>query len=644
MTPELKAKLEIAIKRLANLDHDHARVENEIGFSSRDVQVGHSLARQIGRWTPAQTTLAWKICSNYRNTQLADLAIDAYDPAKAEAAVQAALNDVPPDVTEANGFGLVWSQERQVKTMYGPRAVSSALVPDGHAFWKVWKSQKDALKAKGYAPKQDDGRWILNRWRKLDGQAPAPTTPAPVAPAPAPKPVELPAINTGGLLPYQVPSVQRIVASLKHHNFCLDASDVGTGKTYAALAACRELGRKPLIICPKSVIPSWKKAAKHFGLEIDVINYELLRRGSTPFATQSTDDRNNTSFQFHLSASRTGILIFDEVHRCKAQSSLNSKLLIAAGRQGIPTIALSATAATNPLEMKALGFVLGLFESPSQHWRWAQTNGCHRGQFGGLKWSGDVGVLRRIHHAIFERQPLAVGTRIKVVDLGDAFPETQIAVQLLELNGKTAEINEAYRLAQEAIDRVNQKQLTDPELPLTLLLRARQISEAAKIPMIVDQIEDAIEQNLSVAVFVNFQDSIDTIRAALPENVGKVAVIVGGQSAEERQTNIDAFQADQARVIIANIQAGGVGVSLHDLHGNHPRLALISPTWSAVDLRQTLGRVHRAGGQSKSLQRLVYAAGTVEEQVAATVEAKLIDLDTLNDGVVSDLNLTQPTP
>lgn len=644
MTPELKAKLEIAIARLAARDPDGAAKENEIGFSSRDVQVGHSLARQVGRWTPAQTALVWKICANYRHTQLADLGIDAFDPAKAEAAVQAAVNDVPANVTEANGFGLVWSQERQVKTMYGPRAVSSALVPDGHSFWKVWKSQKDALKAKGYAPKQDNGRWILNRWRKIDGQAPAPTKPASVAPAPAPKPVELPVINTTGLLPYQVPSVQRIVASLKHHNVALDASDVGTGKTYAALAACRELGRKPLVICPKSVIPSWKKAARHFGLEIDAINYELLRRGSTPFATQSTDVRNYTSFQFHLSASRTGILIFDEVHRCKAQSSLNSKLLIAAGRQGIPTIALSATAATNPLEMKALGFLLGLFDSPSQHWRWAQANGCERGQFGGLKWSGDVGVLRRIHHAIFERQPLAVGTRIKVVDLGDAFPETQIAVQLLELNGKTAEINEAYRLAQEAIDRVNEKQLTDPKSPLTLLLRARQISEAAKIPMIVDQIEDAIEQNLSVAVFVNFQDSIDTIRAALPENVGKVAVIVGGQSAEERQANIDAFQSDQARVIVANIQAGGVGVSLHDLHGNHPRLALISPTWSAVDLRQTLGRVHRAGGRSKSLQRLVYAASTVEEQVAATVEGKLIDLDTLNDGVVSDINLTQPTP
>lgn len=642
MNVELKAKLEVAIRRLADRDPDGAAEDNEIGFSSRDVKVGHSLARQIGRWTPAQTALVWKLCSVYRNTQLADLGIPAFDKGAADAFVEGAVTAQAATVNEADGFGLTWSPERQVKTMYGPRGVSSALVPDGHAFWAVWRRDKEALKAKGYAPKQDNGRWILNRWRKLDASTqPAPARGVDKHPETAQPATVLPQVNTAGLLPYQVPSVQRIVYALRAYGISLDASDVGTGKTYAALAAVRELGLKPLVICPKSVIPSWKKAAKHFGLQIEAINYELIRRGSTPHATQLTDDRNHTSFQFHLAPSGAGILIFDEVHRCKAQSSLNSKLLIAAARQDIPTICLSATAATNPLEMKAIGFALGLFDNPSQHWRWAQKHGCSRGKFGGLEWSGDVGVLRSLHHHIFG--PNLLGTRIKVADLGDAFPETQIAVQLLELNGKTKEINEAYRLAQEAIDRVKEKRATDGDSPLTLLLRARQISEAAKIPMIVDQIEDAIEQGLSVAVFVNFQDSIDTIRAALPDNVGSVSLIHGGQTAEERQEAIDAFQADRNRVIIANIQAGGVGVSLHDLNGNHPRLALISPTWSAVDLRQTLGRVHRAGGKSKSLQRLVYAAGTVEEQVAATVESKLIDLDTLNDGVVSDLNLTEAT-
>ena len=95
---------------------------------------------------------------------------------------------------------------------------------------------------------------------------------------------------------------------------------------------------------------------------------------------------------------------------------------------------------------------------------------------------------------------------------------------------------------------------------------------------------------------------------------------------------IDMFQSDQARVCISMIQAGGTGLSLHDVTGEHPRVSLISPTFSAIELRQTLGRVHRAGGKSKSVQKIVFAANTVEDQVCRAVRRKLNNLDMINDG------------
>ena len=54
------------------------------------------------------------------------------------------------------------------------------------------------------------------------------------------------------------------------------------------------------------------------------------------------------------------------------------------------------------------------------------------------------------------------------------------------------------------------------------------------------------------------------------------------------------------------IQAGGVGVSLHDLHGGHPRMSIISPTWSGQDLKQVLGRIHRAGSKTPAIQKIVF--------------------------------------
>ena len=69
--------------------------------------------------------------------------------------------------------------------------------------------------------------------------------------------------------------------------------------------------------------------------------------------------------------------------------------------------------------------------------------------------------------------------------------------------------------------------------------------------------------------------------------------------------------------------------------GKYPRLALISPSYSAVIMRQVTGRVWRESSKTKSLQRIVFVAGTVEEQVCDVVKDKLNNLDMLNDGDLS---------
>lgn len=89
-------------------------------------------------------------------------------------------------------------------------------------------------------------------------------------------------------------------------------------------------------------------------------------------------------------------------------------------------------------------------------------------------------------------------------------------------------------------------------------------------------------------------------------------------------------------MILTTIDSGGASVSLHDVTGRHPRLGLVCPTWRAVTLRQALGRVHRAGGRSKALQKLVYAADSIEERVAARVREKLGQIDLINDSDLSE--------
>ena len=84
--------------------------------------------------------------------------------------------------------------------------------------------------------------------------------------------------------------------------------------------------------------------------------------------------------------------------------------------------------------------------------------------------------------------------------------------------------------------------------------------------------------------------------------------------------------------MVATFGAGGVGISFHDIHGKYPRVSLLNVTYSATQLKQSLGRIHRAGSLSKAVQYIYFASGTQEELAYHRVHAKLKNISALNDG------------
>jgi superfamily II DNA or RNA helicase len=168
-----------------------------------------------------------------------------------------------------------------------------------------------------------------------------------------------------------------------------------------------------------------------------------------------------------------------------------------------------------------------------------------------------------------------------------------------------------------------------------IMTKARRMAELLKVPTMVEMIEDWYDEGISPVVFVNFTDTVEAIEKQLAKNRkfdGKIARIVGGQSDKVRQKDIELFQSDVKRIMIANLAAGNAGVSLHDLNGNFARGAIISPSYSAINLLQALGRIHRAEGKTKCIQKVMFAAGTIEEDACKRVQSKLNNLECLNDG------------
>ncbi len=435
------------------------------------------------------------------------------------------------------------------------------------------------------------------------------------------------------LLPYQTDHADRIAEALRCRRVALDASDPGTGKTYIACAVAARMGWPVGIITTKATVPAWRQVAASFGVQpLFVANYESLRTGRH-------DVCRRVAKRYCWNVPQDALLIWDEVQKCKSRDSLNASMLIAARRQHLRLLLCSATAASNPLEMRALGFALGL-HTLFDFYSWARNHGVEQGFFG-LVYRGTSDDLRRIHDAIFPEK----GSRLRIADI-PTFPATQVEATPVD-TGNAKAIQKVYtRMAAElkraklAGDHAKLRELAD-ELQasrasaLTIQLRARQEIELYKVPVMVAMAKDALEEGMSVVLLVNFTETIDKLARALG---APQSVIRGGQPPSERQAVIEAFQRNECPVVVANIQAGGVGVSLHDPSGQRPRLSLISPSFSAADIRQALGRVHRSGGAS-SVQKILFAAGTVEEHTAEICAAKLQNIDLLNDGDLLPTNI-----
>lgn len=422
------------------------------------------------------------------------------------------------------------------------------------------------------------------------------------------------------LLSYQQEPCDRLTKILQEKGSALDASDTGVGKTYCAVHAAKRLGIPVGIICPKSVIPSWQRVCKSEGLEpVFILNYEKAIRGGTDFIL-----RENRKFVWNFA----GLVIWDEVQRCKSHTSLNSQMLICAWETKlIRCLCLSATAFQNPTEMRALGFVLGLHKN-YDFWQFCFKNGGRRDRWGGVTWRGTQAQLEPIHKHIFPER----GVRVRIKDLPpEVFPTNKIIAEALQID-KPGELDSIYAEAEKELAVLRKKEENDYKSAFTIILRARQKAEILKVPLLVEMTEDLLDEGKSAIIFVNFNSTLELLASYL-----KTDCIIRDQDSQERQKNLDAFQTNQSRIIICNIQAGGVGISLHDLGGSNPRSVLLCPTYNAVDLRQALGRAYRAEGKSPVLQRLVFAAGTVEEKVCAKVQAKLNNIDLLNDNEISTL-------
>lgn len=603
------------------------------------------------------------------------------------------------------------------------------------------------------------------------------------------------------LLDFQVNHVKNLLACLKTKGVTLDASDTGTGKTYSALCLAKELGLIPVVVCPKSIIPGWMKAMKHFKLEeYYVANYEQYRAGNTPYLDRKGDNQEyvecgdqiaenkillrsrpwqryeneknekklneNISkipkivYEWKLEANKH-LLIFDECHKTKNSSTQNYAIYWWARKEhertGLKIISLSATVADKISNAYSICYMLGLVDGGNdfnlkynidmdkgilKDFGYEVTgNGFYKFNIKYQKikdkYQNEDTNLKRLHNDLF---PIN-GSRMVIQDLGDAFPENFVQAQTYDMDKRADEIQNIYKDMEKSLLKLKYQQLqqrnqelielekklsietspkpikeltfkknsskktneteeikeieismkdmnrlnelrkeqkkdmenlsklqeklenygmriqpehlnkgifeeNDDNNMLTVMLRARQKVELLKADTIIELAVEFFEENKSVVIFVNFIETLEYLHKQLQSSLKtkKISILKGGQTVANRQEQLDLFQNDENRIIIATMGTGREGINLHDLNGRYPRVSLISPSWSAQDLIQALGRIYRAETKTKCLQYLIYCAGTIEDRICEIIQNKIKTINTINDGdLISGLSINTLT-
>lgn len=425
--------------------------------------------------------------------------------------------------------------------------------------------------------------------------------------------------------PKQDACIRHLVSILSKSNSAaaLNGSETGTGKTLCAIEVARQLGVPVVVVCPKIVIPSWIRTFEDQEVKaLEVINYEKLRTGKTPLGSWVRG-------QFVWKLPVGSLVIWDEVHRAQGAFTKNSKMLIGAKLCCLRNLALSATAAEDPTELRALGYLLGL-HNLSNFVVWAKERGCAFDIWNKLTFTKSTSIAKSHLSTLQAEIYPSRGVKLTRQDLADHFRNSQIITDPLDFGDKGSIAKIYAAMESELQSLAERKEKDDPESKgsaLVAQLRARQEVELLKIPAMEELTADALTEGRSVALFVNFDATLDALLSRIQEPCG---VVRGGQKEKDREKFVDQFQRGEIRVILLNMSAGGLGVSLHDTVGDRPRTAIISPSFNAKELEQVKGRVDRTGAQSDSIQRILVAAGTIEEQIVRSLTQKINNMQTLH--------------
>jgi hypothetical protein len=334
---------------------------------------------------------------------------------------------------------------------------------------------------------------------------------------------------------------------------------------------------------------------------------------------------------------RPDVILLDECQWVKNWNTNIAKAIIAAIKQGITVIFVSATPFTTLKESFVVCLGLGLCKNQEEHKQFCQ-------QF--IFNNQDYAEPNNAAMARFNEYLLSKGLKIEAT--GIKFKH-RVFNKCVLIDFQTRQQAEIYKRAYDTyVEECAKANKNTPEGRIAVwiaMLKFQQCAEALKSSPLVLRGLEMVSKGKQVLIGSNFVFSLDIMISLLvekhniPRNRIGICVGIGRQDGrkytdnityEQRQKDIDRFQRGEIDFFFLTLKSGGAGLSLHHEYSTgRPRHVLLPPTYSAIEQIQVLGRAHGPTSLSTTYQEIVWFTGKkwgidcIEEYVASKVNHRM---------------------
>lgn len=449
--------------------------------------------------------------------------------------------------------------------------------------------------------------------------------------------------KTKTLYSYQLAAVETILQKRR----VLAGLQPGMGKTaiLQAVAAARALeGERTLVIVPPALRPMWMK---EFAADYPQLNVQT----TTGMKPQPLPDADVVVMNDSLIAGRVedildwepGAILVDEAHRMKNVESRRTKAMfqIAAeydsdqtlnGSNAVIMAMATGTLATNNAgdvyaPLRVTGKQNAADVSGDAKWsrfldEWCETE---------IAWKRRVVVgckdVEGLRQKLLETCMINV-PRDEVLDL-PARTFSQVDLQLSDKD--MAE----YKYVQKMFLQWVMEQFGEDAAlraskaeAITRMMRLWEYDGKAKVRTTCEYVTNLTDQGEQVVVMAWHSSVMKEIAERLEAQGLRVACINGGVSADDKAATVELFQAGKIDVVVGQIAAAGVGLTLtascHIVFAQLP--------WSPAVFAQATDRIYRIGQERHTFVHVLNMEDGISQRLWGVLNEKAKIVDGINNG------------